>query len=187
MSLAFMLTLILFLVKLGGSCPVQNALANHGYLDRSGFITFLDCVATNRFVLNLSEEFAALLCFQGRLNGGDLLGVQFSIGNSSAVDPTSKSSCAGSGFLGGMYNVLTCTVSPFLNRLLGTPGFGMTLTHNSFGGDASFFKTDRGTTMGLDASTVDLAMFRDFGKKMLNDKTFDNYQIIADWAKYRKQ
>jgi Peroxidase, family 2 len=170
-----------------GPCPAQNALANHGYLDRSGFITFLDCVAANRFVLNLSEEFAALLCFQGQLNSGDLLGVQFSIGNSSAVDPTIKSSCAGSGLLGGLFNVLTCTVSPFLNRVLGTPGFGMAQTHNSFEGDASFFKTDWGTTMGLDASTVDLAMFREFGKKMLTDKTFDNYQIIADWAKYRKQ
>lgn len=59
--------------------------------------------------------------------------------------------------------------------------------HNSFEGDASFFKTDWGTTIGLDASTVDLATFREFRKKMLTAKTFDNYQIIADWAKYRKQ
>ncbi len=64
-------------------CPAQNALANHGYLDRSGFITFLDCVAANRLVFNLGEDLAAILCFQGQLNGGDLLGPQFSIGNSS--------------------------------------------------------------------------------------------------------
>jgi Peroxidase, family 2 len=170
-----------------GPCPAQNALANHGYLDRSGFITFVDCVKANILVFNLGEDLAALLCFQGQFNGGDLLGLQFSIGNSSAVDATIRSSCAGAFRpLGGIFNVLSCTVSPFLNRLLGTPGFGMAQTHNSFEGDSSFFKTDWGTTMGLDASTVDFAAFSDFWKKMLPDKTFDNFQIIAEWASYRK-
>lgn len=169
-----------------GPCPAQNALANHGYLDRSGYITFLDCVTANILVFNVAEDLAAVLCFQGQLNGGDLLGLQFSIGNSSAVDPTIKSSCTDSGLLGGILNILKCSFSPFLNRLLGTPGFGMAQTHNSFEGDASFFKADWGTTLGLDASTVDFSAFSEFWKKMLPDKTFDSYQIIAEWASYRK-
>jgi Peroxidase, family 2 len=64
-----------------GPCPAQNALSNHGYLDRSGYITFQDCVAANRLVFNLGEDLGAILFFQGQLNGCDLLGLQFSIGN----------------------------------------------------------------------------------------------------------
>jgi hypothetical protein len=63
----------------------------------------------------------------------------------------------------------------------------MAQTHNSFEGDQSFFKADWGTTMGLDASTVDFSAFSRFWKKMLPDKTFDNFQIMADWASYRKR
>lgn len=167
-----------------GPCPAQNALANHGYLDRSGDITFLDCVAANRLVFNLADDFASILCFQGQFNGGGLLDLQFSMGNSSAVDPTIKSSC---GPLGGILDILQCSLNPFLNRMLGTPGFGMAQTHNSFEGDASFFKADWGTKRGLDASTVDFPTFQAFWDRMLPDKTFDNYQIIAEWATDRKQ
>ena len=46
-------------------CPAQNALANHGSLDRSGFTTLADCVAANKLVFNLSEDMSSFLCFQG--------------------------------------------------------------------------------------------------------------------------
>jgi Peroxidase, family 2 len=170
-----------------GPCPAQNALANHGYLDRSGFTTFLDCVSVNKLIFNMHEDLAPILCFNAQLNGGDLLGLEFSIGNSTAVEPTIKSSCANVGILGGVLTFLKCSMSPFLDRLLGTPGFGMAQTHNSFEGDASFFKYDWGSVLGLDASSVDFSAFKKFWTKMLPDKTFDNFQIIADWASYRKQ
>ena len=48
-----------------GPCPAQNALANHGYLDRSGYITFLDCVTANRLVFSLADDFVGILYFQG--------------------------------------------------------------------------------------------------------------------------
>ena len=125
-----------------GPCPAQNALANHGYLDRSGFIIYLDCIRVNRLVFNLGEDLGAMLCLRGQFNGGGLLDLQFSIGNSSAVDATIRSSCGGSGLLEGFLDFLKCSLAPFLNRILGAPGFGMAQTHNSFEGDASFFKAD---------------------------------------------
>ena len=46
-----------------GPCPALNALANHGYFDRSGSVTFADCFAANVEVYNLGTDLATILCF----------------------------------------------------------------------------------------------------------------------------
>jgi hypothetical protein len=38
----------------------------------------------------------------------------------------------------------------------------------------------------MDASTIGMSAFRQLWTKRLADGTFDNHQIIVDWASYRK-
>jgi Peroxidase, family 2 len=166
-------------------CPAQNALANHGYLDRSGFTTFADCVTANTKVFNLGDDLASFLCFMGLFTGGGLGAVPFSIGNSTAVQNTITNACPISGLLGNLLSPL-CIVQNFLNQLLGAPGFGLAQTHNAFEGDSSFLQPDWETTNGMDASTIDMSAFNKLWTKRLADGTFDDYQIMIDWASYRK-
>lgn len=114
-----------------GPCPAQNALANHGYLDRSGYTNFEECVAANGQVYNMFPDFAAFLCFLGQLTGGDLIGATWSIGNSSTFDSSIQAACPCSGFLGCVLASLVCYISNILDKALGTAGFGMAQTHNS--------------------------------------------------------
>jgi len=58
--------------------------ANHGYLDRSGYTTFADCITANK-ALNLGNDMSSVLCFNGLSTGGSLAAVAFSLGNASAV------------------------------------------------------------------------------------------------------
>jgi hypothetical protein len=58
----------------------------------------------------------------------------------------------------------------------------MAQTHNAFEGDSSLLQPDWGTTSGMDASTIGMSAFRQLRTKRLADGTFDNYQIIVDWA-----
>jgi hypothetical protein len=168
-----------------GPCPAQNALANHGYLDRSGFTTFADCVIANQQVFNLGDDMASVLCFNGLSTGGGLAAVTFSLGNSTAVQSTITNACPTSGLLGLLLSPL-CILQNFLNQALGVPGFGMGQTHNAFEGDSSFLQPDWETTNGMDASTIDISAFSKFWTMRLADGTFDDYQIIVDWASYRK-
>lgn len=169
-----------------GPCPAQNALANHGYIDRSGYTNLEECVSANVQVFNFGVDFATYLCFTGQLTGGDLVGLTWSIGNSSAFDSSVKSSCSSSGLLGIVFN-LGCGLSKVLGRMLGTPGFGMAQTHNSFEADSSVLNADWGTTHGLDASTPDLGAANMFWTKRKTDGTWDDLGIFTDWASYRMQ
>jgi hypothetical protein len=114
-----------------GPCPAQNALANHGYLNRSGYTNFEECVAANGQVYNMFPDFAAFLCFLGQLIGGDLIGATWSIGNSSAFDSSIEAACPCNGLLGCILANLVCYTSNILDKVLGTAGFGMAQTHNS--------------------------------------------------------
>jgi hypothetical protein len=166
-------------------CPAQNALANRGYLDRSGFTTFADCVIANTNVFNLGGDFASLLYFIGIFTGGGLDAVTFSLGNSTAVQNTITSACPTSGLLGVLLSPL-CIVQNFLNQAADVPGFGLAQTNSAFEGDSSFLQPDWETTNGMDALTTDMSAFNKLWTKRLTDGTFDDYQIIVDWASYRK-
>lgn len=133
----------------------------------------------------MGEDFATLLCFLGQFTGGDLLGLYWSIGNSSSFDSTIQSTCTSGSLLGLLTNLL-CGISTALDRLFGTGGFGLAQTHNSFEADSSFLQPDWGTLNGLDASTVDMFAVRTFWSKKLGDGTFNNFQIFTSWASYRK-
>lgn len=113
-----------------GPCPAQNALANHGYLNRSGYTTLVECVTANGHVYNMFPDFATFLCFLGQITGGDLVGATWSIGNSSAFDSSIESACPCSGLLGCLVTNLACYISNILDKALGTAGFGMAQTHN---------------------------------------------------------
>ncbi|MCJ1364405.1 hypothetical protein MMC16_003515 [Acarospora aff. strigata] len=166
-----------------GPCPAQNALANHGYLDRSGFTTLLQCTSANVQVYNFSAEFAALLCFIAQFTGGNLLGLTWAIGNDSSVDETIKTACPTVLPLGPLTPLeggLICGVAnPLTDAALGTPGSGLAQTVNSFEGPHSMFQWDWGTKNGLDASTIDINAFRNFYSQALPDGTFDDYAIFS--------
>lgn len=114
-----------------GPCPAQNALANHGYMPRSGYTDLLTCIAANGQVYNMAPDFATFLCFLGQLTGGDLVGATWSIGNSSVFDSSIKAACPCSGLLGCVLANTLCYTSNILDKALGTAGFGMAQTHNS--------------------------------------------------------
>lgn len=110
-----------------GPCPAQNALANHGYLNRTGYTTLTECVAANGQVYNMFPDFATFLCFLGQLTGGDLIGATWSIGNSSGFDSSIQNACPCSGWLGCLLTLLACYISNILDKALGTAGFGKSL------------------------------------------------------------
>lgn len=170
-----------------GPCPAQNALANHGYLDRSGYTTFLACVQANGVVFNLGPDLAGILCLFGQLFGGDILGADpWSLGNSSTFDSTVSSVCVTLPGLPGIIQGIICNLSSFLDNALGTSGYGMAQTHNSFEGDSSFLSFDWGM-YGIDASTVDISAANTLWSKYRDmNGNFDNYTQIIDWASYRK-
>jgi hypothetical protein len=116
-----------------GPCPAQNALANHGYLNRSGYTNLVECVTANGQVYNMLEDFSTFLCFLGQLTGGDLTGATWSIGNSSAFDSTIQAACPCNGVLNCILANIACYVSNILDKALGTAGFGMAQTHNCVG------------------------------------------------------
>jgi Peroxidase, family 2 len=127
------------------------------------------------------------LCFLGQLTGGDLVGATWSIGNSSAFDSTVQSACPCTGILGCLVSSLTCTLSNILDKALGTAGFGMAQTHNSFEADSSIMSFDYTTGAGLDASVRDPSAVQGFWNKQLPNGTWDDPNIWIDWAYTRMQ
>jgi hypothetical protein len=140
------------------NCAAQNALAHHGYLDRSGFTTFADCVSANIQVFNLGVDVASSVCSMAVLTGGGLGATTFSPGNSTAVQNTMTNAGPTSGILG---HLLTprCIVQNFLNQALGVPVFGLAQTHNVLEADSSCLQPGWETTNGMDASTIDMSAF----------------------------
>ena len=170
-----------------GPCPAQNALANHGYLNRSGYMTLTACIAANVQVFNLGADFAFFLCFLGNFFGGSILFVDgFSIGNSSQWDKTVTANCGPSKGILGLITGLICNLSNILSSAFGTAEYGMAQTHNDFEGDSSLLAYDWGL-YGLDASTVDLSQANLFWSQYRDAQgNFDDYTKLMDWANDRK-
>ncbi|MCJ1301422.1 hypothetical protein MMC08_004222 [Hypocenomyce scalaris] len=158
-----------------GPCPGQNALANHGYIDRSGFTSLVECISANVEVFNLSYEFAAVLCFMAQFTGGNLLGLTWTIGNDSSVQSSITEACPAIlplGVLDPLVDDIVCGyLNPVTDHVLGTPGSGLAQTVNSFEGPHSMFQWDWGTENGEDASTVDMTAFQAFWDDALRMST----------------
>jgi hypothetical protein len=120
-----------------GPCPAQNALANHGYLDRSGYTTFAQCFDANIKVFNMSPEMSTLFCFIGQFTSGNLAGLVWAIGNDTTPGSPYSTACPPTvgGVLGSILNPIVCTLQTFFDHVLGTPGSGMAQSHNSCEGD----------------------------------------------------
>ena len=170
-----------------GPCPAQNALANHGYLDRSGYTSFTQCLQANVLVFNLGPDFTSFLCLLANFAGGSAWTVDgFSIGNSSQFDSTVTNKCQISGGLLGIVQGLLCHLADFLTGALGTPDYGLAQTHNVFETDDSLFSYDWGT-YGLDASTVDLGQVNLFWSQYCDAQgNFDDYSKFISWMSQRK-
>ena len=130
----------------------------------------------------MQVDFATFLCFLAQLTGGDLVGATWSIGNSSSFDSTIQAACPCTGLLSCLIAPLTCYASNILDKALGTAGFGMAQTHDSFEADSSIMTPDYTTLNGLDASTRDPTAVQGFVAKQLSNKTFDDPTIWQDWA-----
>ncbi|KAI9802208.1 MAG: hypothetical protein M1825_002929 [Sarcosagium campestre] len=182
-----------------GPCPAQNALANHGYLDRSGYTTLTQCINANVQILSryndalsipgLSEEHprsdagGILSSFLGQFDSSNLAGLTWAIGNSSAVDSTIANACPP--ILGGILNPLVCNVlNPLLDATIGA-GFGLAQTHNNFEGDHSMFNFDWGNRNGADASSIHIPYFQQMWDDALPDGTFDDFTIFKRHARRR--
>jgi len=98
---------------------------------------------------------------------------------------TISNACPTSGLLGALLSPLRI-IQNFLNQALGVPGFCKAQTHDAFEEDSSFLQPDWNITNGMDASTIGISAFRQLWTKRLADGTCDSYQIIVDWASYRK-
>ncbi|KAI9710625.1 MAG: hypothetical protein M1812_007390 [Candelaria pacifica] len=166
-----------------GPCPAQNAMANHGYLDHSGYTTLEQCIQANVNVFNFSPDFSLFLCFLGQLYSSNLVGPTWAIGNSSTFDSTIATSCPPAtgvvGVLGPVINPLTCKVlNPILNRTVGA-GYGLAQSHLNFEGDASLGQFDWGFLNGADASSLHLPYFQQLWNDALPDGTFDDLSIFT--------
>lgn len=56
-----------------GLCPTLNAMANHGYLDRSGITTFAEAANAQQTVFGFGLDISAVLSLLGLIAGGDLI------------------------------------------------------------------------------------------------------------------
>lgn len=133
-------------------------MANHGYIDRSGFTTLTECVEANVKVYNFGPAFAVALwyltitagslrslltfySFMAQFTGGNLLGLTWTIGNDSSVDSSITEACPAILPLGVVDPLVSLAVCGYLNPItdhaLGTPGSGLAQTVNSFEGPHS--------------------------------------------------
>ena len=120
-----------------GPCPGLNALANHGYIDRSGVASFLDIIPTINDVYGMDIELATILSVMGTVWTGDPL----SLSPGFSID----------GYSPKVSNLLG-------NRLglLGEPR-GIGRSHNWLEADASLTRDDLYVTG--DASTMNMDRF----------------------------
>ncbi|KAJ5506006.1 Chloroperoxidase [Penicillium expansum] len=65
-----------------GPCPGLNALANHGYIPRSGVVSFVNVIAAINKVYGMGVDLATVLAIMGTVWAGDVLSLDpsFSIG-----------------------------------------------------------------------------------------------------------
>ncbi|KAJ1307950.1 hypothetical protein OPQ81_002027 [Rhizoctonia solani] len=115
-----------------GPCPGLNALANHGYLPRSGVTSFIGAIEASNKVFGMGIDIATALSTIATVFDGDPLALEWSIG----------------GPPGG----------PVLPPLLSAPQ-GLSGSHNKYEGDSSPTRSDAYMNNG-DASTMNLGYFK---------------------------
>ncbi|KAJ9604843.1 hypothetical protein H2200_010958 [Cladophialophora chaetospira] len=120
-----------------GPCPGLNALANHGYIDRSGVAKFLDVIGVMNDVYGMGVDLATILSVMGTVWTGDPL----SLSPGFSLD---KSSPQVQNLLGNLLG------------LLGEPR-GIGRSHNWLEADGSMTRNDLYVTG--DASTMNMDRF----------------------------
>ncbi|KEF52896.1 uncharacterized protein A1O9_10801 [Exophiala aquamarina CBS 119918] len=120
-----------------GPCPGLNALANHGYMDRSGVAKFLDVIGSINHVYGMDVGLATILSVMGTVWTGNPL----SLSPGFSIDGTSP------------------RVQNLLGNLLGVLGEpqGIGRSHNFIESDASLTRDDLYLTG--DASTMNMTKF----------------------------
>lgn len=145
-----------------GPCPGLNALANHGYISRTGVTSLTEVAGAINQVFGMGLDLATILSVMGTVFVGNPLSLNpgFSIGG-----PAS-----------GAQNILGNVFG-----LLGTPR-GLNGSHNIIEGDSSNTRGDL-YVMG-DASTMVLEQFRSFYDMSTEDGDY-NFDLFTDRAAIR--
>jgi hypothetical protein len=142
-----------------GPCPGLNALANHGYIHRSGVVSLIDAVAGMHQVYNMGVDLALVLAMMGVVWTGDPVSLDpsFSIGgNSTAV-----------------WNALDN-----VQGLLGTPQ-GIDYSHNFLEADASPTRNDLYLTD--DAWTMNMTRFQQLYDTVPSAESF-SFDVLSKWS-----
>ncbi|KAL1587622.1 hypothetical protein WHR41_03651 [Cladosporium halotolerans] len=144
---------------LRGPCPGLNAMANHGYIHRSGHVGLIESVAAMHQVFNMGIELALVLAIMGVVWTGNPISLDpsFSIGgNSTAV-----------------WNALDN-----LQGVLGTPQ-GIDHSHNFLEADASPTRNDLYATG--DAWTMNMTRFEQLYNTVPAEEDF-SFDVLAKWS-----
>lgn len=142
-----------------GPCPGLNAMANHGYIHRSGTVSLVDAVAGMHQVYNMGLDLALVLAIMGVVWTGNPLSLDpsFSIGgNSTAV-----------------WNALDN-----VQGLLGTPQ-GIDYSHNFLEADASPTRNDLYLTG--DAWTMNMTRFQQLYDTVPSAEDF-SFDVLSKWS-----
>jgi hypothetical protein len=142
-----------------GPCPGLNALANHGYIHRSGVVSLIDAVAGMHQVYNMGVDLALVLAIMGVVWTGNPVSLEpsFSIGgNSTAV-----------------WNALDN-----VQGLLGTPQ-GIDYSHNFLEADASPTRNDLYLTG--DAWTMNTTRFQQLHDTVPSTESF-SFDVLSKWS-----
>jgi hypothetical protein len=145
-----------------GPCPGLNAMANHGYIARSGVVSLIDAVAGVHQVYNMGIDLALVLAIMGVVWTGDPVSLDpsFSIGgNSTAV-----------------WNALDN-----VQGLLGTPQ-GIDYSHNFLEADASPTRNDLYLTD--DAWTMNTTRFQQLYDTVPSGESF-SFDVLSKWSAVR--
>jgi hypothetical protein len=145
-----------------GPCPGLNAMANHGYIHRSGVVSLIDAVAGMHQVYNMGIDLALVLAIMGVVWTGDPVSLDpsFSIGgNSTAV-----------------WNALDN-----VQGLLGTPQ-GIDYSHNFLEADASPTRNDLYLTD--DAWTMNMTRFQQLYDTVSSEESF-SFDVLSKWSATR--
>lgn len=145
-----------------GPCPGLNALANHGYIHRSGVTSLIDAVSGMHQVYNMGIDLALILAVMGVVWTGDPISLDpsFSIGgNSTAV-----------------WNALDN-----VQGVLSTPQ-GISHSHNFLEADASPTRNDLYLTD--DAWTMNMTRFQQLYDTVPSEESF-SFDVLSKWSAAR--
>ena len=145
-----------------GPCPGLNALANHGYIHRSGVVSLIDAVAGMHQVYNMGVDLALVLA---------IMGVVWT-GNPVSLDPSFS--------IGGNSTAVWNTLDN-VQGLLGTPQ-GIDYSHNFLEADASPTRNDLYLTD--DAWTMNMTRFQQLYDTVPSEESF-SFDVLSKWSAAR--